>query len=409
MAQFWGPFFGGGASCSNNTGIDGIRWEDQNVYASFTIEGLVINHQRERVMVMKIKVPILILSLMAMPLSADECESGHDYLRASEKAVDFLVSQLQSNGSYKSTDDLAAYYKLPTTLYAAGRVEEAGRVVDYILERFLQPNGDLLTGEGDKSADAALTEYYHYTNAWVAMGAQRLGRFDMAQGLHPYLLGFYNKHQGGFNTSTPYHPSDKDAIVTDTLSTSHGGLLALYFGDMEKAKTAGDLLLHMIAVQPDLSAGFYERIDRKGDPITEFSAEKAAFYFVSASESNQAYFFVGYPIAYLGLLYRATGEQRYLAGAQAYLSWVLSTSGNVRSFFFSHKVGWGAAIIANITGNTTYARLACDIADHLVSIQQPNGQFLPELGVFTSFDQSAEIALWLRYIHAELKSTDLLH
>ena len=351
-------------------------------------------------MKLKFTIPFISFCLFATSLFADD----QAYLEASDKAVDFLVSQLEDDGSYGPTDDLAAYYKSPTTLYAAGRVEEANRLVDYIRGRFLQPNGDLLTGPDNKSGDAAFTEYYHYTNAWVAMGAQRLGRFDVAQKTHPFLLAFYNKHQGGFNTTGPYDRSDKSAIMTDTLSTSHGGLLALYFGDLDKAQQAGDVLLEIFAGQPDLNVGFYERIDWKGNAITEFPEELTPFYFISATKPDQPYFFIGYPIAYLGLLYRATGETRYLEGAQDYLNWILNTTGNVRNFFFAHKVGWGASIVANITHNPTYAQLARDIANHLVSIQQPNGQFLPELGDFTSFDQTAEIALWLRYIHAELVS-----
>ena len=343
----------------------------------------------------------VVLSLFSVGLSAGD----EVYLEASNHAVDFLVSQIQADGSYGPTDDLAAYYKSPSTLYAAGRVEEANRLVDYIRTRFLQPNGDVLTAPGNKSADGALVEYYHYTNTWIAMGAQRLGRFDVAVPTHNYLLDFYNKHQGGYNTTGPYHPSNKDGIVTDTLSTSHGGLMALYFGDMDRARAAGDLLLDIYAAQDNLSAGLYLRIDRKGKLIKEYPPELAVFYFVSATDENQAYFFVGYPIAYLGLLYRATGDDRYQEGANNYLTWALGTTGNIRSFFYAHKVGWGAAINAKNTGNPAYAQLARDIANHLVSIQQPNGQFLPELGTFGSFDQTSEIALWLRYIHAELVSS----
>lgn len=348
-----------------------------------------------------------LLALFVFVLSLGIFAADQDYLDASDKAVNWLVSQMQADGSYAGTSDLAAHYKSPTTLYAAGKVEEANRIVDYIRGNYLQADGDLLTSPGFKSADGAYIEYYHYTNAWVAMGTQRLGRFDVAVPTRRYLLDFYNKHQGGFNTNKAYHPGDKAGTVTDTLSTSHGGLMALYFGDMKKARAAGNLLLEMFAAQDDLASGFYLRVDWKGRPIKEFPPELAVFYYVSATDPNQAYFFVGYPIAYLGLLYRATGEQKYQDGANAYLDWGMATTGNIRSFFFAHKVGWGASICAKNTGNPAYAQMARDIGDYLVSIQQANGQFLPELGVFSSYDQSSEIALWLRYIHAELKGSGL--
>ena len=59
----------------------------------------------------------VLLSLFSFAVHADDAA----YLDASDKAVDFLVSQMQANGSYALTDDLAAYYKSPSTLYAAGR------------------------------------------------------------------------------------------------------------------------------------------------------------------------------------------------------------------------------------------------------------------------------------------------
>lgn len=357
-----------------------------------------MNHQNLSVL-KRVLLLAAVLSIFSFGLNAGD----EVYLQASENAVNWLVSQMQADGSYAGTTDLAAHYKSPTTLYAAGRVAEANRIVDYIKTNYLQADGDVLTSPGFKSADGAYIEYYHYTNAWIAMGTQRLGRFDVAVPTHNYLLDYYNKHQGGFNTNGPYHPSDKDGTVTDTLSVSHGGLMALYFGDMKKARAAGDLLLDFFAKQDSLTDGFYLRMDWKGRIIKDFPPEMAVFYFVSATDPNQAYFFVGYPIAYLGLLARATGDTRYQDGANQYLDWVLTTTGNVQSFFYAHKIGWGAAINANNTGNPAYAQLARDIGDYLVSIQQPNGQFLPELGVFGSYDQTSEIALWLRYIHAELQ------
>lgn len=350
---------------------------------------------------------VIFLSVFLVVFSLGLKAGDEVYLDASERAVNYLVSQMQPDGSYAGTTDLAAHYKSPTTLYAAGRVAEANRIVDYIKANYLQPDGDVMTSPGFKSGDGAYIEYYHYTNAWIAMGTQRLGRFDVAVPVHNYLLPYYNKHQGGFNTNHAYHPSDKAGTVTDTLSVSHGGLMALYFGDKKKAKAAGDLLLDMIKKQDDLATGFYLRMDWKGRIIKDYPAEMEVFYLVSATQPNQAYFFVGYPIAYLGLLSRATGDDRYQQGANDYLNFALSTTGNIRSFFFAHKVAWGAAINAKNTGNPVYAQLARDICDHLVSIQQPNGQFLPELGVFGSYDQTSEIALWLRYVHAELNGTGL--
>ena len=53
-------------------------------------------------------------------------------------------------------------------------------------------------------------------------------------------------------------------------------------------------------------------------------------------------------------------------------------------------------------GSQLYCFLSQGIADNLVSIQDADGAWLINEPAYTSFDQTAEIALWLREISAEL-------
>lgn len=103
-----------------------------------------------------------------------------------------------------------------------------------------------------------------------------------------------------------------------------------------------------------------------------------------------------------GKLYQATGNGLYLETAKGYLDFALSCDNNIRTFYFSHKVAWGAAIMAQLTGENKYVELSKDIADYLLSIQEHDGGWLTDQPAHTSFDQTAEIGIWLREMTASL-------
>ncbi len=166
--------------------------------------------------------------------------------------------------------------------------------------------------------------------------------------------------------------------MVDVLTTAHLGLTALYFGDLEKATSAGKLLQKFSALQPDVTQGFYLRISDAVNIITDFPQAVGVFFQVSAIQPNQAYFMIGYPIAFLGNLYQATQNAQYMAAAKEYLNFASTCQNHLYTCYFSHKVAWGAAIIANLTGERCFADLAVRIADYLLSIQGANGAWLQE-------------------------------
>ena len=321
------------------------------------------------------------------------------YKKSAEKALDWLLLQLKPDGSYGSAiNDLACYYKSPNLFYISGRIAEAKRTLIHIQHAYMQSNGDFMTFAGIKSANGTLAEYRAYTNGWIALAAQKMGSFDIAYPAYSYLKSFRHPKNGGFTTQTPYGESEN---IVDAFTTAHLGLASLYFGEIEKAENAGRLLQYCFSIQPDLSSGFYLRMDNARRLITEYPKEAAIFHKVSATEPEQAYFMIGYPIAFLGKLYRATTNSEYLAAALNYLDFAMGCHRSIRAFHFSHKVAWGAAIIAGITKEGKYTAFAEKIVDHLLDIQDADGAWLKNEPAHTTFDQTAEIAIWLREISSE--------
>jgi hypothetical protein len=321
------------------------------------------------------------------------------YRKSADKALGWLLQQLKPDGSYGSAiDDLACYYKSPYLFYISGRIAEARRILIHIQQAYMQANGDFMTSAGIKSANGALAEYRAYTNGWIASAAQKMGSFDVAYPAYRYLSSFCHKKNGGFTTQKPYGESEN---IVDAFTTAHLGLTSLYFGGLEKAEKAGHLLQKFFSIQPHLGSGFYLRMDDAGRLITEYAKAAALFHKVSASESEQAYFMIGYPIAFLGKLYLATANTEYLEAALRYLDFAMGCHSSIRAFHYSHKVAWGAAIIAGITKEGKYTAFAEKIVDHLLGIQDADGAWLMDEPAHTSFDQTAEIAIWLREISSE--------
>src|SRR5205807_2667441 len=217
--------------------------------------------------------------------------------------------------------DLACYYKSPYLFHLSGRAREASRLLTFIDLQFGREDHDFATSADQKSDNDAFNEYWAYPNGWIAMAAQRMGRFDVAYPAFEYLHSFHQPDSGGFLTHRPQR-SDGG---TDALTTAHLGLLCLYFGD--------------------------------------------------------------------------TGR------ARGYLEFALSCGGGLRSSHLSHKVAWGAAVLAGVAGEERGLELSTAIADHLVRIQDPDGAWLADQPAHTKFDQTAEIAIWLQEIGAELNGT----
>jgi hypothetical protein len=321
------------------------------------------------------------------------------YEQAADRSVQWLAAQLHDDGSYgPEADDLACYYKSPYLFQLSGRPREAAVLLSFIRGRFMRADHDFTTSAGHKSDNAAFTEYWAYPNGWLAIGAHRMGRFDISYPAFEYLRSGYDSGQGGFCTGKPAGPG---CAVADALTTAHLGLLCLYFGDVQRACSAGNWLARLLRGQPDLDTGLFLRLDRSGHLVRDFPAAMAPFHLVHRREPGQAYFMLGYPVAFLAKLYEATADAAQLRTACGYLDFALSCTGDLRSSPASHKVAWGAAILTRLTGERRYRELSATIADHLLDIQDPGGSWLPGEPAHTRFDQTAEIAIWLREISAE--------
>lgn len=176
---------------------------------------------------------------------------------------------------------------------------------------------------------------------------------------------------------------------------------------MDKATGAGDAIVKIYELQNDLENRFVFRMwASSGKLITDKATCPAAdgVCFLKRNGKDELFFMLGFPVIFLAKLYLATKVTKYLEIAKKFLDFALTCDDSLYTFYLSHKVAYGASLVARITKETKYVTLAEKIADYLVSAQDANGVFdagrmpVPD----DQYDQVGEIGTWLREIYAEL-------
>jgi len=308
---------------------------------------------------------------------------------SANQVVLFLESKLQKTGSYgDNVKDIACYFKSPMMFLAANKPQAAAAILNHIKTTFMSVDGDFKTTDTLKSTNGAYIEYWSYTNGWIVRAAHQLNIRAISQPGYTFLAQYNLGENAGFLTN-----NNKDgSVITDVLTVAHHGLINFEMGNLDIAISAGNFLCETIGKQLNLRNGFYLRLDKDKNLITECSKEQTPFYFVSATEPNQLHFMIGYPAAYLTMLYKKTQNSDFLNAAKAYLDFSLSCDRSVYECDFSHKIAWAASLIYECTGDDKYLTVIDKISDYFIK-KQKDGMWFPE-DINSSYDQSAEIACW---------------
>ncbi|MEX1322900.1 MAG: hypothetical protein AB1Z21_01750 [Synechococcaceae cyanobacterium] len=234
-------------------------------------------------------------------------------------------------------------------------------------------------------------------SGWIAMAAHKIGRFDLSLPAWGFLQRFWSEAPTGF---TLQPRGDGQEAVLDLLTCAHLCLASLYFGDLERARGAGLALQQFLDLQPAPTSRLYLRMSASEQLLTEFPPEAAPLHCVEAGEPGQAWFFLGYPIAFLCRLHQSTGEAAPVATARRYGAFAAACAPRMEGEPFAHKVAWGCAELAAATGEAAPRALSEAIVRHLLQGQNADGTWLAHAPPLTRIDQSVEIAIWLLEVSA---------
>lgn len=322
--------------------------------------------------------------------------SSARYVQARDGGCQFLLSRLRSDGGFGSADrGVADYYKPPLAFVVCGASAAAARLFDWIRRQGITSDGDF----GPRPEEAR-SYYYTYYNAWIIQAAQRQGQFDIAQRGLEFLLGTRNAKSGGFYSS----PSEGTSTTNEDLWIVCGaGLAALYCGRVGVAQGVGEWLRRLRELQPEFPRRLLTVWNQAEGLVTSFIEQERARYELVPGDARTQYFFQpGIAAGFLAQLFKATGDKRWLDLAIDYMRAAEIGCDYLYDTYQAGKVGWAAAVLATLTGQERFRKIAARVGDMLVCRQHESGCWEP--GASYCDDYTAEMVVWLDEIHQALSN-----
>ena len=269
-----------------------------------------------------------------------------------------------------------SYYKAVWALACAGRTENAARLLAWVRRHAFDPaTGDY---RGEYPRGQGLDAVYPYPNAWLTIGAQKLGAFDISRRAADFLVTIQDTNSGGFRARLDVPPED---APQDVMSTSQAGMACLFTGRLGNARFAAHFLQSVMEAQPEPEKALYF-VWRGGALRTDFKPEHARFFVLRADEPLQWYFQMGIAAAFLSRMSMASGERTHLETAKRYLELAFGCIEAMYETAQVGKVGWGAALVYQAAGEERYRQLAARVADAILAQQNEDGSW-NDTGGFT--------------------------
>jgi hypothetical protein len=348
-----------------------------------------------------------------MSTSTDFVALERRCLESARRSVNWLLARQAADGSWKGLPNapVDAYYKAGWAFGLLGEPAAAERVLDYVKKNLLQPNGDFLPRGDAWSIDV----HYQYANAWLTIGSQKLGRYDIAAPAAQFLLTQQDPDHGGFYAQKG---SAGQKMRSDTMSSGIAGIACLATGQMAAARKLATCFERIIEMQPKPQSKFYLTIEANGKLGTQFPDDQAVWRVVDTQQKDQTWYAVGLPFTFSLLLHQATGEERYAKLSQWYFDF-MSRCINPWDGGSSGKAGWGCSMLYRITGDPRYREIALRVAQNQMNCQGADGSFrwgaptgygsaagAGQAPTNDDFDIVSEFTVWLALIGSNLLARD---
>jgi len=328
------------------------------------------------------------------------------YQAAAGRAQAWILHHQQPDGGFGLVvETMSHHMAIPASLLYSGHAAAAARLVPYMKQRFIRPDGSFDMPE-EKAGRASAVFEYCYAPSWVIFGAHLNLAFDVSLPAMSHILKFQDPTTGGMFGSREDQQRGKGLISAPVSCIA--GQAAITTGYLAEAKRLGDHLIdNVLANNPDLNAALYpawdtERGLRMDEELQNFPNMPRV---ILRNEPCQHHYLTGMMIAYFSDLYRATGERKYLDAAETVFQFAAGSAG-VYENTLSHKFAWGCAWLYRITGKTEHLEAACRVCDYLLSIQEADGTFVHYGLVKTAaewpfsprLNTTAQFSLWINRV-----------
>lgn len=289
---------------------------------------------------------------------------------------------------YDNISDPVSFYKWPLTLYARGRILEAGNLVNWIMKRSLTAHGDL------RSKRAGFHKDFHsYANLWLVIAAIKLKDKRLSDKLLGFLIKYHNKKTGGMITI----PGMENGITEDALSTSFLGMAACELHNSELGNLVMKYLVSLIRIQPDPHK-FWLRTDQRGDLVLiPVPGADPKTYSISLGKEDEAYYFLGAISFFLAGYIETFGHNNMTNELTEWLSGMFEKVGTeALHTIWAAKVAPGAVALYKVLHDNRFFEYAIPVIDAVLGGQSEKGFWLKDDKPWVTV--SAEQCYWLTFI-----------
>jgi hypothetical protein len=326
--------------------------------------------------------------------AATSSTANNERIEAFSASVEHFGAWVESNrepgGGWRSDSSVSGYFSVIALANHLGRRDWAQLFLHFVEKTFVKdgalfqlPNRDSMMG---------------YVPSWLAWEASAAGCFRLSNTLADYVLSFAGSKSGGVFASAAGRDSGRGDFCFD--STTMAALCFAATGRSAAAERVGDFLVRLLEEQPEPDKCFRTQW-REPDGIVAEDAPSTTV--LQWDQPKQHYYKTGLYVMATLHAYGATGRQRYLDAALTVYRRTVELAVDLWTNTFSHKMIWAAASLHALTGERHYIEDACRGADHILSLQEPDGTFQypeacpdfpPELWEFLP-NVGGQFALWL--------------
>ncbi len=282
-------------------------------------------------------------------------------------AVDRTCAWIEQNrlpdGRWRQPASCAGYFSLVPFAVTVGRHDWALDALRLVQNTMLGEDGRLVQG-------ANRDHYIAYVPAWYVWGAAETGALPFGRRVLEFVQSFQCKKTGGLFGSIAARDAGEGDFSFD--ATTMAAVAFARAGRADEAAAVAEFLLQMLDDQPRPDTVFYTDYHQPGGLATSDPAATSALQW---DQPQQHYYKMGLFILALLEAYSVTGEDRYLAAAAAAYRTAADRAVNLYDTTLSHKMAWAATRLFAATFDPYYANEACRYADHLITLQQPDGAF----------------------------------
>ncbi len=290
-----------------------------------------------------------------------------EYQGARRRATDWLLAQMNADGSIGDPSQGYYFYRAPWTFTLVGESQAASEICGWIRRNMIQPDGTI--GGPYRVFDDA----WAYRDSALIVGAQMAGHYDLSHGLMPALLCWQDPVSGGFaNDRLP------DGSMSDDQSIPYAagpGFACLATGHVAEARAVYRFLKRLYDAQPELPERFYYDWSRSNQaPTLQYPQEKQFWYIVERQvDRHQRWTIGGIAAGFLCRLYLSEPRPEYLELARRYQAFSMTSTEKQFDYLTVCKSGWGSSLLYLITGESQYQAWTYRMGDWFVARQHPDG------------------------------------